>query len=277
MVLAVAKVGKGRAMLDWIVLSNEKHREHFFHTDGSAMEETADLQVVPVLSAELQRVVGEFVIGFAKVGEKVEPVALLGQSNGRHLYIHPERDLWLGSYVPSMMRGYPFNSVSLSDGGIGLAIDKKALRPPDERSASSLPIFNESGALSDHVAPHLEFLRARHTARQRTREQAKLLIDYSLLRPWSSPASETASKNGLLEIDLERLNSLSNESVVALRGMPMMLAYAQLLSQKQMEQVAGRLDILSRVALQAQRKRKEENIDTLFWDEDSFDELIFKK
>ena len=63
--------------------------------------------VIPLVGAELSKVVPVMPIGFVKQETGYQLVAITSLQPGQNLYVAPDGK-WLGTYIPSALRGYPF-------------------------------------------------------------------------------------------------------------------------------------------------------------------------
>ena len=208
------------------------------------MRHTAGARMVPILRSELRRVVSQFVLAFAHHEGQIRLVALLGGGNdGGHLYLHPDGS-WLGSYVPAMFRAYPFQYRWLQNDQPGLSIFGSALTRDTEHGK---PIFDKTGELSEEVKPYAQFLGMCAGDMRATDAAISLLEKYDLLRPWTDETGGHPWSGELLEIDREKFDALDVDAIVALKGAPLAIAYAQIYARGQMETLARRLEALKSV------------------------------
>ena len=61
--------------------------------------------MVPVLLAELSKLLPHYALGFIRQGESYQPVAIVGVRE--NAYLAPD-GRWFAPYVPAQLRGYPF-------------------------------------------------------------------------------------------------------------------------------------------------------------------------
>jgi hypothetical protein len=245
---------------DLLELDPVHHRDHGWVRPGDLAFAAADTRA-PLLLAELPAALGWFPLAFApRAGGGLQLVALLGLHAGENLFVDPD-GRWLGGYVPSHYRGYPFSLHERASAGEGdtpvLCFDlasnlyREAPTPADQR------LFADDGSLAPLVAQVAGFLR-QTTANRHLTEQAVAALDGAgLLRPWS-PASADAARSrpaGLLEINEAALNALAGPALAALRNVnALSIAYAQIFSRARLAGLHRRADL--RAELGADRRAK---------------------
>ncbi|KXS36124.1 SapC family protein [Modicisalibacter tunisiensis] len=258
-------------MAKWTALSRTQHGESRYlprHGYGFAAEQP----VVPILLAELNKLLAQHALGFIKQEESYQPVALLGLDGRHNLYVHPD-GRWLGGYVPAGLRGYPFTLAATEDGQQVLCVDQAHLQAPDEDGE---PLFNDDGELSETVDRTLAFLQQCERNRQVTRAAARSLGDSGLIEPWPLQVGRGDDQaplevQGLYRINEKALNALEAEAFAALRAHGALpLAYAQLFSMGQLGQLTERARFHQQ--LQAQQAPREP-VASFFGEDD--DELTF--
>ena len=228
-------------MANWVTLSARQHRDSLFWVPGD-MRHTSAFKLVPILKAELPLAVARYVLAFVEVRGETQLVALLGATGDRHLYL--DRDgSWHSSYIPAMLRGYPFKTVPLEDDRLGLAIDADVLT---DDPAVGQPVFKAEGVLSDEVERYAEFLKQCHMNQIATDRAVQALKQHGLICPWTEePQDTTGTAKGLLQIDKARFDALASEEVAALKGAPLAIAYAQVYARGQLDMLMQRAEDLT--------------------------------
>ena len=212
----------------------------------------AEDAVVPLVAHEVSRAAMALPLAFvkapAKGGETAATtyvlMAVLGLGKGQNLFVAPD-GRWLGSYIPSAYRGYPFQLANTPDGQQVLCLrNGSGLVSDTEGDTGGERFFDDDGQPSQAVKEVLGFLTQVAQNRQVTQRIVALLAEKGLIQPWSiktqSQAGERAIE-GLYRIDEAKLNELSAEDLKALQtagALP--LAYAQLLSMQHL-QTLGKL------------------------------------
>ena len=240
--------------MTWIPLSRSKHaaacyspRVGYSHVSGR--------MAVGVLLAELPKLLSQYVLAFAELDGNLSPVAVLGLDEGQNLYLHDD-GRWLSSVVPAALRGYPFALVPTEHDERTLVLDSAHLSDEGEGE----PLFDGTGNLVKSVSDNLTFLNKCADNSVVTRNATKALETAGVITPWTlSVTVNDAQKTlgGLYRIDEAALNRLPADAYANLQGAPMALAYAQLLSMHQREQLKMRAELRSKAAHQQEVSRKE--------------------
>jgi len=224
-------------MPQWIALSTSQHADQRYLPRGG-YHFAATLSVASIVLAELPKLLPQYVIVFLKEGEHYQPMVLLGVGE-KNLYVAPNGK-WLGNYVPASLRSYPFILANNEEGGKVFAIDAEHL---SEHEGDAL--LDEDGKLTGTAAETFEFLNQYEHSRHATQLTADALDQAGVIEPWRltiqrGEGQEPSTVNGLYRINEQALNSLENDIYVTLKGAPMALAYAQMFSIAQLNQLKNR-------------------------------------
>lgn len=221
-------------MTRWIAVSPTHHagkhytpRQDYSHTQGQ--------MVAPVVLSEMAAVLPHYLLGFLPVSDGIMPVAVLGIEQGHNLYLHQD-GRWLAKYSPAVTRAFPFALATSDNTAPVLAI------AADQVSETGVPLF-EGESLSQSAADVLAFLTHHEQARQATLKATRALSDAGILIEWplDVPVGEEHKQvKGLLRVNERALNQLATDTYASLRGAPMQLAYAQLYSIAQRDQLTMR-------------------------------------
>ncbi|HDZ08736.1 SapC family protein [Pseudohongiella sp.] len=251
----------------WVALSRKEHlvsrcrpREGF--------EFAASRQVIPVILAEVVKLVPHYVTGFVESDDgSYQLVALVGVGGHRNLYVN-KASQWLCNYVPASLRAYPFTLLNDADGKKVLCVDEDYLSEDE-----SLPrIFEDDGTLSKGAADTLEFITKCEQNRLATSDVCSALAGAGLIKPWEIAIDrgedfESAKIDGLHRIDEEKFDSIGADSLLALRNAGALgLAYAQIFSTAQMEQLTQRAKYL---ANESSKVPPSSSLENLFSSDDS--------
>ncbi|MDR5876014.1 SapC family protein [Vreelandella gomseomensis] len=256
-------------MTQWIALSKTGHADTlYWPRDGYHF--ASDQQVVPVLLAELGKLLPHYALGFVKEGERYQPVAITGLGQG-NLYLHPEGK-WLGNYVPAALRGYPFRLAQQEDQTV-LCVAQDHLTDDD----AAKPLFDNDGNLAKTVSDTLEFLKQCEQSRQVTNACVQKLADAGVIEEWPlqigrGDDQQPLKVNGLHRISEQALNALDAETLHGLRGGPLSLAYAQMLSTHQVSELTKRAELLAKVS---DTHEVPENLDSVLDGMGDDDDLTF--
>jgi hypothetical protein len=246
-------------MSQWLVVSRKHHAEQGY-TPRRGYHQTQGQMVMAVVVSELAKLLPHYVLGFLRSGESVAPVAVLGLAQDQNLYLHHD-GRWLAAYVPAAARGYPF---ALAD---HQAKQKVLVLAKDHLDANGAPLFNGE-ELSPQVADTFKFLSQYQQARSLTAEATQTLEEVGLLKEWqlTVPVGDSHKAiSGLLRVDEQALNALNADTYARLQGAPMQLAYAQLYSMAQVNQLTLRAELDRKLN---QAEQSDVDLEDLFGDED---------
>lgn len=187
----------------------------------------------PLVVREAPRAAMNLPIGFLKVNEGFMPVAVQGLGAGKNLFVAPD-GRWIGRYVPSIYRGYPFALANTEDGRQVLCFnDESGLLSEFEGE----PFFDGEGKPTKAINDILNFLMQVAASRQATERICAVLAQHGLIQPWpiqlKQPGEEGQGRSleGLFRIDETAFNQLDAASLDAVRqagALP--LLFCQLLS-----------------------------------------------
>ena len=190
--------------------------------------------IVALVVNELHRAAVVLPLAFAKVGEGFVPVAVQGLATGKNLFVAAD-GRWLGRYIPSAYRGYPFALINTEDGKQVLCFDEGSGLLSDTEGK---PFFDDE-APSQAVNDVLNFLTQVHASRQMTHRICAILDEHKLIQPWpiqlkqsdDTEEGESRMLEGLFRIDEAAFNTLDAPALHALQqagAFPMV--FCQLLS-----------------------------------------------
>lgn len=225
-------------MADWQPLSKAKYAEAYYrprYDYAFARERT----LVPAMVGELHKLIPHYVIVFMQEKGVYRPMVILAAPNQANLFLKAN-DQWAAPYVPASLRAYPFSLLHAKDGkNATLAVDTESLRDADTGER----LFDEEGNMTDGVQRAFDFLGQLEGQRQRTEKAADLLQAAGVIQPWplTLPVqNDKVTVNGLYRVDEKALNALDAETYATLQGAPMQLAYGQLYSMAQVDQLTQR-------------------------------------
>lgn len=225
-------------MPQWIALSPTQHAGlGYLPRDGYHFAD--QLNVAGILLAELNKLLPHYVVVLIKEGEHFQPMVLLGVGE-RNLYVAPNGK-WLGTYVPASLRGYPFTLAN------GEQQDEKLFAIDEQHLSNNQgeALFDEEGQLAGTAVQTLKFLTECERNRVATQRAADALHQAGVIEEWPlnierGKGQEPLTVNGLHRINEQALISLENDVFATLKGAPMALAYAQMFSMSQLNQLAER-------------------------------------
>lgn len=259
-------------MHSWIALSRTEHAKcHWQPRQG--FEFAAAQQVVPVMLAELSKLLPHYALGFVKdENEAYQAVALIGLGGERNLYITADSQ-WLCTYVPAVLRAHPF---ALLRDGARKDSNEQAIFCIDEMSLTAdetCPrLFKFDGEMEDRVVEMLNFTTKCEQNRRMTAAASANLAAVEIIESWPisierSHGEEPITVNGLHRISEAALNALSADQLTDLRNSgALALAYAQLFSMGQLEQLTQRAEYHAK---SAKRTIQPAGLGDLFSNDDS--------
>ena len=229
-------------MNNWVAISKSEHGEsRWKQRDHYQM--FANEIIAPILPQELGKLISDYVLGFVRAGESFQAVALLGVEEGKNLYVSSE-GRWLAMYVPAAYRAFPFALANGEEDNRILCIEESYLSQDSEDQR----LFDEESNLAEFTQEILGFLQSREQSYISANSATKLIVENQLLKEWplviSAAYDSSASRmEGFYSIDEEKLNNLEASTLGTLRQHgALALAYAQLLSMSQTEQISRRLE-----------------------------------
>lgn len=223
-------------MPQFAVVSRERHAaRRWRRPDGYGF--AAGDAVVPVVGAELARLVLAMPIAFVEQAGRYQLVAVLSLTSGRNMFVEPH-GRWLGSYIPAWYRSYPFRLL-MREGAdepvLGVDEDGKLVA---DGAAAGEDFFDAGGNPSKALKPIVDLLMEVERSRKGTQLAVSALAEVGVIQPWPiTLKTEEAERTvgGLYRIDEAALNALGDDAFVKLRkASALPVAYAQMLSRGQL-------------------------------------------
>lgn len=198
---ALAKTGQ-------VAISKECHSGRFWRRFAS-YGFARDRHCVPIVLAELEPAASAFPLVFCgnETGH-VAPHALLHLTAGAPSPFVTPDGTWRGTYVPSILRAYPFAATPAREGGeMALLVDEDSGlitdTPEDE------PFFDDTGAPSAALDQVIAFFRTRAQSELATQTACAALQAAGLLSPLTPlPGMGESDAAGLLTVDPATLDAL---------------------------------------------------------------------
>lgn len=213
-----------------VAISRERHADKHWKRFVS-YNFASPSSLAPLVAAEIPKAAMAMPLGFIRQGDGYTPVALMGLEPGRNLLVAPD-GRWLGRYVPSALRGYPFSLIRTEGETLVLCIDEDSGLVNDGPEGE--PFFTAEGEPAEGLSQVVEFLQQIERNRGATALACAALVEQALIRPWPiTLKGETGERQveGVFQIDEAALNQLPDDGFLSLRragALP--LAYCQLLS-----------------------------------------------
>ncbi|HEX4042040.1 MAG TPA: SapC family protein [Xanthobacteraceae bacterium] len=229
-----------------IPLSRETHgKKHL--KPVTSFEFARNMAVVRILAGEAAQVALNFPIVFINENNTIAPFALLGLGKEENLFVS-DQGQWLASYVPALLRRYPFfmGKASESD-NLALLIEDTFLSDNE----GELLFGPDEGEPKGPVARAIQLLTEIAGQDTRTAALTKVFVDNGLIEPFplqvTRGATSPVNLTGINVINETKLNSLSDDKFLELRRSGALgLAYTHLLSMGQIARlrmlIANRLN-----------------------------------
>jgi len=204
---------------------------------------------LPLVASELPRVVPLAPIAFRRDGGGIMPVVVLGLQPGQNLFVAPD-GRWIGSYVPSALRGHPFRLLKAGQNRLALCVDEESGLLAEGTQGEAF--FAANGELAPALQQVLTFLSAVQRDQEATARACAALLPHRILAPWpSAPAGASPwQSEGLFQVDVTALNQLSPAAFDALRqagALPIL--YSQIFSMQHLP-LLQRLEVAKVKAVQ---------------------------
>jgi hypothetical protein len=222
-----------------VPLNNERHAKTRVK-EISGFGFVSNLHIAYVTMHEFARAAAIFPIVFIedKARDEFRPVVLMGLSEGENLFVSAD-GRWNASYVPAVIRRYPFALAPKGDSADYLVcIDEGSDLVSDTEGDA---LFDERGEPTQTVANVKRYLGELQQLDTVTHAFCKFLAENNMFTPLNMKVREDAAiKNitGCYVINEARLNSLSDERFLEIRSKQYLASiYAHLMSLAQTERL----------------------------------------
>ncbi|HVM99907.1 MAG TPA: SapC family protein [Caulobacteraceae bacterium] len=204
-------------------LSRELHGKIGLRRVDKPFGFAAGANVVPLTVGEFPIAGLSYPIIFA--GERYQPLAVMGVSQGSNLFIEPDGAFATGAYIPAYIRRYPF--VLANDqarGQLVVCIDRAASMLGEDYD---LPFFDEKGEPTDYTNGCLQFCNDFEQEGRRTESFVNLIKELDLFEVKRSvftpnnPDGTQGQPQPIAEyfaISEEKVKALPQEKVMELLG-----------------------------------------------------------
>lgn len=227
-------------MFDQIVpVALERHR-HKKVRNTTQFDYAAKFHIAYVTMHEFARAAATYPIVFLedKPNDGFRPVVLMGLQPGENLFVGAD-GTWNASYIPAMIRRYPFAlSKGSEEGRFVVCVDEASSLLSDTEGA---PMFDEQGEPTQVIENVKRYLAELQQMDRMTLEFSRFLQSQNLLTPLNmrvNAASQARNITGCYVINEERLNSFSDTLFLELRAKGYLPAmYAHLMSLPQIERL----------------------------------------
>jgi hypothetical protein len=199
----------------------------------------AKVPLVPLGGWEVPQAVPAMPIGFIEHSPGAYALmAIMALSEGSNAFVGPAGQ-WLGSYVPAVLRSYPFSLIG-SDGSEQkvLSFDQDSgLLVDDPAEEGVEKFFEPDGSEAPATKSVIELLRFMERDQPITNRTVAALAEAGVIKPWPltvQVGNQQVTVNGLHCVDEQALNALPDASFLQLRrASSLVIAYGHLLSMAQ--------------------------------------------
>ncbi len=200
----------------------------------------ANFHIASIMAHEFARAASIYPVIFLedKEQDSFRPVVLMGLDAGENLYVGADGK-WQASYVPAIIRRYPFALASAGEEGkFTVCIDEDSELVNE---SEGVPLFNEQGEPAEALENVKRYLGELQQMDAFTRAFCQEMVSLNMFTPLNMrvrQADQIKNINGCYVINEERLNGLSAERFVELREKRYLPAiYAHLVSLAQIERL----------------------------------------
>ncbi len=201
----------------------------------------SQFHIASVMMHEFVRAAAIYPVVFLEDKEQDEfrPVALLGLDAGENLFVNHDTGRWEGSYIPAIIRRYPFALASTGEEGqFTVCIDEDSSLVSD---SDGVPLFNEDGTPAEALENVKRYLGELQQMDAFTRACCKYLQEHNMFTPLNMrvrQADNVRNISGCYVVNEERLYNVSDERFLEMRDRRYLPAiYAHLGSLAQIERL----------------------------------------
>ena len=197
-----------------VALNRLKHKDVRIKQAGTNFSFAKKTNSVILAGIEFTEAAKEYPIVFAKAGEIVVPVALVGLRNEENLFVD-DKGNWDAHYVPAFVRRYPFVLADSGDAGQRMVCIDEAY--PGFNSSEGELLF-EDGEPTTLLKQAMDFMEEYQKQYVRTERFVKRLQENDLLIEANARVDMVDGKKfsmtGLLAVDEKKLLQLSDEKAL---------------------------------------------------------------
>ncbi len=224
-----------------ITLSNHRNKKIRKVSDYAFARE---FNLASIMVHEFSRAAATYPIVFVedKTHDAFRPVVMLGLEQKSNLFVQEGK--WKASYIPAIIRRYPFTLAKTTDEGkYALCIDEACELVNEEEGQ---PLFDEKGEPAELLVRAKQYLGELQQMEAFTMDFSRYFAAKNLFTPLNMKlrqSNQMKSITGCYVINEERLGNLSDEAFLEIRGRKFLApVYAHLVSVAQMEHLVQMRD-----------------------------------
>jgi hypothetical protein len=198
-----------------------------------------NVNMASIMVHEFSRAASVYPIVFVedKTQDKFKPVVLLGLEDGENLFV--QEDKWQASYIPAIIRRYPFALAKTGEDGRFLVCIDEQSELVNKKEGQKL--FDEDGTPAEMMERVKKYLGELQQMEVFTENFCKYLAEKNMFTPLNMKVRigrELRNITGAYIVNEERLNSLSDETFLEMRSRKYIpVVYAHLSSISQIERL----------------------------------------
>lgn len=201
-----------------VPLNKERHQQHKV-LPISSFDFASNFHIATVMVHEFAKAATAYPIVFLEDKEKdlFYPVVMLGLEANQNLFV-TESGQWNASYVPAVIRRYPFALARLSeDDTLTVCIDEDSSLVGKEEGS---PLFDEKGEATDIIENVKRYLSELQQMEVFTEAFCAYLAEHNLFTPLNMQVKvndKLQNITGCYVINEQRFNGLSDERFIEIR------------------------------------------------------------
>ena len=180
-----------------------------------------NVHTIPIGMNEVGEASKHYPIFFLRDSEGIVPFVLLGLKEGENKFVNNAGEWRKNRYIPALIRAYPFilsKSGNNENINLSVAIDDEyeGINKKDGNR-----VFDDEGKPTEFGNQIIKYLQDLYGMLESTKKSAKLLDEAVLLQQIDATIEQKENKEkfvlqGLLQVDAEKLNQLSDEMLLKL-------------------------------------------------------------
>lgn len=224
-------------------LNKVTHRNYRIKPVGDNFKFARSTNSVILAGVEFTEAAKEYPICFARAGETVVPVAVLGLRNEENLFVDSETGKWDARYVPAFVRRYPFVLAEGGEQGQRMVCIDEGYAGFNEKEGDALFEGDEPTPLLKQAIDFLEEYQRQYL---RTERFVQRLQENDLLMEMNAKVDmndgQQFSLTGLLAVDEKKLLQLGDDKALELfRSGELAWLYCHLMSLGNMARMVDRV------------------------------------
>ncbi|MBD3648046.1 MAG: SapC family protein [Pseudomonadales bacterium] len=242
-----------------VALNKVQHKDLKIKPMENDFRFAKDTNSVILAGVEFTEAAKEYPIVFAKAGQTVVPVALLGLRNQENLFVKEEGQ-WDARYIPAFVRRYPFVLAETGEQGQRMVCIDESFPGLNEDEGQAL---FEGGEPTQLLKQAMEFLEEYQRQYMRTERFVQRLQDNDLLMSLNAKVDlvdgQQYGLTGLLAVDEKKLLQLPDDKALEFyRSGELAWVYCHLMSLGCMASMVDRVNVTAPVEVDKEARDEAE-------------------